>query len=81
MFTNFTFRIIKLVSQPFIHTKASHFSESLAIAFAILEKPPMKTLVVTGMIMKTTELYHTGMPLPPNNYATFFGYTLQYHTD
>jgi hypothetical protein len=76
VFTNFTFRIIKLVSQPFIRTKGSHFSKSLAISFAILEKPHMKTSVVTGKIMKTTVLYHTGMPFPLNNYATFFGFTL-----
>jgi hypothetical protein len=65
VFTNFTFRIIKLLSQPFVHT--NH------IDFAILEKPHTKTSAVTGKIMKTTELYHTRMPLPLNNYATFFG--------
>jgi hypothetical protein len=76
VFTDFTFRIIKLVSQPFVHTKGSHFSERLAIAFAILEKPHTKMSVVTGKIIKTTELYHTGMLLPLNNYAAFFGFTL-----
>jgi hypothetical protein len=58
------------------HKKGSHFCESLVVAFAILEKPHMKTSVVTGKIMKTTELYHTGTPLPLNNYAAFFGFTL-----
>jgi hypothetical protein len=76
VFTNFTFKIIKLVSQPFVHTKGSHFSEILDIAFATLEKPHMKTSVVTGKIMKTVELYHTGIPLLLNNYATFFGFIL-----
>jgi hypothetical protein len=76
VFTNFTFRIIKLLSQQFIHAKESHFSVILAITFAVLEKTHMKMLVVSDKIMKTTELYHTGMPLPLNNYATFFGFTL-----
>jgi hypothetical protein len=76
VFTKFTFRIIKLHSQPFVHIKELHFSISLAIAFAILVKPHTKTSVVTGKIMKTTELYHTRMPLPLNNFVTFFRFTL-----
>jgi hypothetical protein len=72
VFTNFTFRIIKLVSQSFVHTKGSHFSECLPIDFALLEKPHTKTSVVTGKTMKTIELYHTGMTLPLNKYVTFF---------
>jgi hypothetical protein len=44
VFTNFTFRIIKLLSQQFIHAKGSHFSVILAITFAVLEKTHMKML-------------------------------------
>jgi hypothetical protein len=57
-------------------TKGSHFPKRLAIAFAILEKPHKKMSVVTGKIMKTTELYSTGMSLLLNNYAPFFGFVL-----
>jgi hypothetical protein len=64
------------ISLTIIHPYKRISSKSLAIAFAVLEKPHMKTLVVIGKIMKTIELYHTGMPFPLNNYATFFGFTL-----
>jgi hypothetical protein len=75
MFTNITFRIFKLVSQPFIQNTRKPLLLKPGQWPCNTKETPHKTSVVTGKITKTTELYHTGCPLRVNKYAAFFGFT------